>query len=236
MLGGAPSRNSSDRDLIKNLPVPAGPIRRVITAMFESPVEFDSEMESLSRFLNSLEAGGEVADDEAPRDEAVPQEQAGAEQLASSSQDQASVEQSGSGYQASDQQGKPESSTGYQARVNQSSGYQGSSVDDDKPPCEDEKEKVGSRRSPSTSDPSSPSRGDAPASPIRASNPNSPDQASFELSPSSGLSEWPPSLDMDVLASFNVVEEVCGESVSVRTRSWIPNRVLGQYPHWPLNS
>ena len=56
ILGDAPSRNPKDRDIIKDLPVPGGPVKRVIRAMFEAPVQLEEEMAQLSRFLQQLES------------------------------------------------------------------------------------------------------------------------------------------------------------------------------------
>ncbi len=56
VLGDAPSRNPKDRDAVKDLPVPAGPVKRVVRAMFEAPMELESECSELSRFLGQLES------------------------------------------------------------------------------------------------------------------------------------------------------------------------------------
>ena len=56
VLGDAPSRNPADRDLIKTLPIPAGPVKRVVRAMFEKPLELQEEIHHLSRFLNEMES------------------------------------------------------------------------------------------------------------------------------------------------------------------------------------
>ena len=53
--GDAPSRNPKDRDYVRDLPVPAGPIKRVVTAMFEKPMELEEECRELYRFLSALE-------------------------------------------------------------------------------------------------------------------------------------------------------------------------------------
>ena len=54
-LGDAPPRNPKDRDYVRDLPVPAGPIKRVVTAMFEKPMELEEECQELYRFLSALE-------------------------------------------------------------------------------------------------------------------------------------------------------------------------------------
>ena len=56
VLGDAPSRNPADRDRVKDLPVPAGPVKRVVRAMFEAPIQFDDGFEQFNRFLDQLES------------------------------------------------------------------------------------------------------------------------------------------------------------------------------------
>ena len=55
VLGDAPSRNPPDRDRLHRLPVPAGPVRRIIEQMFARPLEFDEELKELRRFQASLD-------------------------------------------------------------------------------------------------------------------------------------------------------------------------------------
>ena len=55
VLGDAPSRNPKDRDFVKDLPVPAGPVKRIVKAMFEAPIELETEMEAFNRFPGQLE-------------------------------------------------------------------------------------------------------------------------------------------------------------------------------------
>ena len=55
ILGDAPSRNPADGDFVQNLPVPAGPVKRVVRAMFEAPIQLEEEMDELQRFLSQLE-------------------------------------------------------------------------------------------------------------------------------------------------------------------------------------
>jgi len=55
ILGDAPSRNPKDRDRIKELPVPAGPVKRVIRQMFEEPIKLEEELAEMNRFLSELE-------------------------------------------------------------------------------------------------------------------------------------------------------------------------------------
>ena len=50
ILGDAPSRNTSDRNIARQLPVPSGPVRRVMKAMFEKPIELDEEFGHFNRF------------------------------------------------------------------------------------------------------------------------------------------------------------------------------------------
>ena len=56
ILGDAPSSNPKDRDFIKDQPVPGGPVRRVIRAMSEAPVQLEDDMAQLRRFLQQLES------------------------------------------------------------------------------------------------------------------------------------------------------------------------------------
>ena len=55
MLGDGPSRNPIDRDVIKSLPVPSGPVRRVIKDMFERPIEGVEEKAAFQKHLESLD-------------------------------------------------------------------------------------------------------------------------------------------------------------------------------------
>ena len=73
ILGDAPSRNPKDRDLVKYLPVLAGPIKRIVRAMFEAPIELEEELAEMHRFLGALEApdaDGETAKGRAGTSEA----------------------------------------------------------------------------------------------------------------------------------------------------------------------
>ena len=56
ILGDAPSRNPIDRDHVKDLPIPAGPVKRVVRAMFEAPMQFEEEFTEFTRFLDQLES------------------------------------------------------------------------------------------------------------------------------------------------------------------------------------
>ena len=55
-LGDAPARNPEDCDRDRDSPAPAGPVTRVLTAMFERPVELEEECRRLRRFLSALAA------------------------------------------------------------------------------------------------------------------------------------------------------------------------------------
>ena len=44
-LGDAPSRNAEDRDLVRNLSVPGGPVKRIVRQMFAAPGADDEAME-----------------------------------------------------------------------------------------------------------------------------------------------------------------------------------------------
>ena len=54
ILGDAPSRNVKDRDKVKYLPVPGGPTKKCIEAMFRDPITDDEELAHLHRFLKDL--------------------------------------------------------------------------------------------------------------------------------------------------------------------------------------
>ena len=67
VLGDAPSRNPHNRDMLYKLPVPAGPVKRIITAMFAKPIELDQELQELRRFIDSLDGREPAPVDEEPR-------------------------------------------------------------------------------------------------------------------------------------------------------------------------
>ena len=56
VLGDAPSRNPKDRDTVKHLAVPAGPVKRIVRAMFEKPIELDEEITAMQRFLQEMQS------------------------------------------------------------------------------------------------------------------------------------------------------------------------------------
>ncbi len=56
ILGDAPSRNTADRDRVEDLPVLAGPVKRIIKKMFELPISDDDERTQMARFLDQLES------------------------------------------------------------------------------------------------------------------------------------------------------------------------------------
>ena len=66
VLGDGPSRNPPDRDEIKDLPVPAGPIKRVVRAMFEKTIQLDEEMSALNEFLGRMESAVPLAQPSKP--------------------------------------------------------------------------------------------------------------------------------------------------------------------------
>ena len=47
-----------DRDRVRDLPVPAGPVKRIVRAMFGKPIELEEEVSQLLRFLNELQGVG----------------------------------------------------------------------------------------------------------------------------------------------------------------------------------
>ena len=53
-LGDAPSRNPPDRDSVLDLRVPAGPVKRIIRAMFHHPDVLDEEVSKRETFLEDL--------------------------------------------------------------------------------------------------------------------------------------------------------------------------------------
>lgn len=59
ILGDAPSRHPADRDVLKNMKVPGGPIRRVVEQMFTKPDD-PHEVQQMTRFLEEIE-GADVA-------------------------------------------------------------------------------------------------------------------------------------------------------------------------------
>ena len=61
-MGCPPSRNPKDRVAVRNLLVPAGPVKRVVTAMFERPIELEEECKQLHRFLDAMEGRDPGAD------------------------------------------------------------------------------------------------------------------------------------------------------------------------------
>ena len=48
------SRNPQDRDICKDLAVPAGPVRRIISQMFRKPMELDEEISGFEAFVDQL--------------------------------------------------------------------------------------------------------------------------------------------------------------------------------------
>ena len=44
VLGDAPARNPHNRDMLYKLPIPAGLVKRIITAMSAKPIELDQEL------------------------------------------------------------------------------------------------------------------------------------------------------------------------------------------------
>ncbi|MCS5674156.1 MAG: Ty3/Gypsy family RNase HI domain-containing protein, partial [Acidimicrobiales bacterium] len=54
ILGDAPSRNPRDRDAVLDLRVPAGPVKRIIRAMFHNPEVLDEEVSQRETFLEDL--------------------------------------------------------------------------------------------------------------------------------------------------------------------------------------
>ena len=55
ILGDAPSRNPEDRDACRNLPVPSGPVKRIIRQMFEVPIDDDEEAARMYAYLDGLD-------------------------------------------------------------------------------------------------------------------------------------------------------------------------------------
>ncbi|MEO2123515.1 MAG: RNase H-like domain-containing protein, partial [bacterium] len=55
VLGDGPSRNPPDRDAVRSLPVPCGPVCRIIKLMFTNPEALDREVSELSAMLDSLD-------------------------------------------------------------------------------------------------------------------------------------------------------------------------------------
>ena len=55
ILGDVPSRALIDREALAKLPMPMGPVKRVVEAMFHRPMELEAEVAEMDRFLNSLE-------------------------------------------------------------------------------------------------------------------------------------------------------------------------------------
>ena len=55
VLGDGLSRNPPDRDTCKRLAIPSGPVKRVIKAMFEKPLELDTEIAYMTQFLDTLD-------------------------------------------------------------------------------------------------------------------------------------------------------------------------------------
>ena len=64
ILGDAPSRNPPDRDVCRDLPVPSGPVRRIIRQMFEAPVTDSDERDRLDRFVEGLDVSEPTRSDE----------------------------------------------------------------------------------------------------------------------------------------------------------------------------
>ena len=54
ILGDAPSRHPVDRDAVLDLRVPAGPLRRIVQAMFHHPDVLDEEIAKSEAFLDGL--------------------------------------------------------------------------------------------------------------------------------------------------------------------------------------
>lgn len=44
-----------DRASLKNLVIPMGPVKRIVKAMFEKPMELDAEIAQMNKFLNGLD-------------------------------------------------------------------------------------------------------------------------------------------------------------------------------------
>jgi len=54
ILGDAPSRNPKDRDFVKDLQIPAGPIKRVVTEMFSAGHASADEIKEFNRFIAGM--------------------------------------------------------------------------------------------------------------------------------------------------------------------------------------
>ena len=61
MLGDAPSRNPEDRDMVKGLRIPCGPVRRIIREMFACPNATPEEHAEVEAFAERLEDGGDLS-------------------------------------------------------------------------------------------------------------------------------------------------------------------------------
>ena len=55
ILGDGPSRNTPDRDSQRSLPLPCGPVRRIIQMMFANPAALDVEVGEMQAMLDSLD-------------------------------------------------------------------------------------------------------------------------------------------------------------------------------------
>ena len=56
VLGDAPSRNPMERVIVRDLPVPAGPVKRNDRMMFGHPFVLGEEVQEMRRFLGELDA------------------------------------------------------------------------------------------------------------------------------------------------------------------------------------
>ena len=54
VLGDGPSRNPKDRDEIRNLRIPSGPVRRIMAQMFRNPEGLDKELEEAMEALDPV--------------------------------------------------------------------------------------------------------------------------------------------------------------------------------------